>query len=198
MSSRDSEALVALWCDLDQRGAPVEADREVVEASRPLRATIAGFALAGGSDEEIYDACAALGRLIAQREGSPTLASATIDNAGEALGVRPAAWLAPGRAAVAEAFTRVVLERAQQEALRAWEFPRCAVLLPGGVIVIAAGFPSDDPELLADWAARIAKAAALKGVRQAFVSGPDAARAAVEDSLDVVGIEVARQAGSRT
>jgi hypothetical protein len=198
MSSRDPEALVAVWCNLDRRAALVEADREVVEASRPLRATIAGFALAGGSDEEIYDACAALGRLIAQRGGSPTLASATIDNAGEALGVRPAAWLAPGRAAVAEAFTRAVLERAHQEALHGWEFPRCAVLLPGGVIVIAAGFPSDDPELLADWAARIAKAAALKGVRQAFVSGPDAPRAAVEDALDVVGIEVARQAGSRT
>ena len=198
MNPSDSDALVAIWCELDRRSALAPADHEVVEASRPLRAVIAGFALAGGSDEEIYDACASLGRLIAQRGGSPTLASATIDHAGDALGVRPAAWLAPGRAALAEAFTRALLERAQQESMRGWEFPRCAVLLPGGVIVIAAGFPSEDSELLGEWAARIAKAAALRGVRQAFVSGPEAARTAVEEALDVVGIAVARQAGSRT
>jgi|SRR5579859_1015954 len=192
MTPRDSEALVAAWCDLDRGAALLEADREIVEVSRPLRAVIAGFALAGGSDEEIYDACASLGRLIAQRGGSPTLASATIDHAGDALGVRPAAWLAPGRAAVAEAFMRAVLERAHQETLRGWEFPRCAVVLPGGVLVVAAGFPSDDPELLAEWAARIARAAALQGIRQAFVSGADGARTAVEEAFDVVGIRIAK------
>jgi hypothetical protein len=192
MIPRDSEALVAAWCDLDRRAAVLEADREIVDASGPLRAVIAGFALAGGSDEEIYDACAALGRLIAQRGGSPTLAAVTVDHAGDALGVRPAAWLGPGRAAVAEGFTRALLERAQQDALQSWAFPRCVVALPGGVIAIAAGFPSDDPELLGEWAARVANAAALQGVRQAFVAGPAAARIAVEDALDVVGIEIAK------
>jgi hypothetical protein len=192
MTPRDSEALVAAWCDLDRRAAVLEADREIVDASRPLRAVIAGFALAGGLDEEIYDACASLGRLIAQRGGSPTLAALTVDHAGDALGVRPAAWLGPGRAAVAEGFTRALLERVQQDSLQSWAFPRCAVALPGGVVAIAAGFPSDDPELLGEWAARVAKAAALQGARQAFVAGPDAARAAVEEALDVVGIEIAK------
>jgi hypothetical protein len=191
MSPRDDEALVDAWCELDRGAAVLEADREIVDASRPLRAVIAGFALAGGSDEEIYDACASLGRLIAQRGGSSTLASATVDHAGDALGIRPASWLAPGRAAVVEGFTRELLERAHQDALRTWQFPRCAVALPGGVLAVAAGFPSDDPELVREWAAGIAKAAALQGIRQAFVSGPDESRAAVEDAFDVVGIRVA-------
>jgi hypothetical protein len=65
------------------------------------------------------------------------------------------------------------------------------VSLPGNVIAIAAGLPSDDPETIGEWAAHVAKAAALRGVRQAFVEGPDAARVAVEDALDVVGIEIA-------
>jgi hypothetical protein len=192
MTPHDPEALIAAWCDLDRRAAVAEADREIVDASGPVRAVIAGFALAGGSDEEIYDACAALGRFIAQRGGSPTLAAVTVDHAGDALGVRPAAWLGPGRAAVAEGFTRALLERAQQDALQSWAFPRCAVALPGGVIAIAAGFPSDDPELLGEWAARVANAAALQGARRAFVAGPVAARAAVEDALDVAGIEIAK------
>jgi hypothetical protein len=193
LSPRDSEALVAAWCDLDRRAAVLEADREILDASRSLRAVIAGFALAGGSDEEIYDACAALGRLIAQRGGSPTLASVTIDHAGDALGVRPAAWLASGRAAVAEGFTRTLLERMQQDTLESWDFPKCVVSLPSDVIAIAAGLPSDDPELVAEWAARIAKAAALQGTRQAYVQGPDGPRAAVEDALELVGIAIARR-----
>ncbi len=191
MSSPSSEALVAAWCDLDRAAAVLEADREIVDGSLSVRGVIAGFALAGGSDEEIYDACASLGRLIAQRGGSPTLAAVTIDHAGDALGGCPTGWLAPGRAAVVEGFTRALVERVEEDTLRSWDYPRCAVSLPGNVIAIAAGLPSEDPETLAEWAAQIAKAAALQGVRQAFVEGPHAARAAVEDALDVVGIQLA-------
>jgi hypothetical protein len=191
MSPHDSEAVATAWCHLDRAAAVREVDREIIDGSVSVRVVIAGFALAGGSDEEIYDACASLGRFIAQRGGSPTLAAVTIDHAGEALGGLPSAWLAPGRAAVVEGFTRALLERVREDALRSWDFPRCAVSLPGNVIAVAAGLPSDDPEMLAEWAARIAKAAALQGVRQAFVEGPEAAREAVEDAFDIVGIEIA-------
>jgi hypothetical protein len=198
MSLPDPETLVASWCDLDRRIVVGAADQEIILASVSLRADIARFALTGGTDEEIYDACASLGRLIAHRGGSPTLASATIDHAGDALGVRPAAWLAAGRAALLEGFTRALLERVQQDALSSWDFPRCAVALSDDTIAVAAGVPSDDPEILGEWAARVAKAAALQGVRKAFVAGPDGARAALEDAFDVVGIEVSAYAGSRT
>lgn len=198
MSLRDPETLVAAWCDLDRRTVVAAADLEIILTSGSLRTDIARFALTGGTDEEIYDACASLGRLIAHRGGSPTLASATIDHAGDALGVRPAAWLAPGRAALLEGFARALLERVEQDALRSWDFPRCAVALSGDTIAVAAGLPSNDPEILGEWAASVAKAAALRGVRQAYVSGPEGARAALEDAFDVVGIEVSTYAGSRT
>ena len=192
MTPPDPEALVAAWCDLDRRAAVAEADREIVDASGPVRAVIAGFALAGGSDEEIYDACAALGRLIAQRGGSPTLAAVTIDHAGDALGVRPAAWLGPGRAAVAEGFTRALLERrAAGRAAKLGRFPRCAVALPGDVIAIAAGLPSDDPETARRVGGARRQGRCAPGRPASLRRGPGAARAAVEDALDVVGIELA-------
>jgi hypothetical protein len=198
MSPRDPDRLVAAWCDLDRRSVVAADDEETILASSPLRGVIARFAIAGGTDEEIFDACSSLGRLIAQRGGSPTLASATIDHAGDALGEPAAAWLAAGRAALAEGFTRGLLERVQHDALRSWEFPRCVVPLSSDTIAVAAGLPSDDAEVLGEWAARVAKAAALQGVRQAYVSGPDAARRALEDAFDVVGIAVSTYAGSRT
>jgi len=198
----DRDARVAHWCELDLRGAVLASDRESVGASIALRALIVDFASAGGADEEIYDACALLGRLIAMQGGSPTLASLTVDNAGVALGARDAAWLAPARAALAEGFALALAEKAREDTLRTWAFPRCVVPLPDHAIAVAAGHPADDPEALAEWAARIAREAALHGVRRAFVAGSDAARAAVEEAFDVVGIAIARPpvdyAGSRT
>jgi hypothetical protein len=194
MPPPDLETLVAAWCDLDRRAVVAAADPGIIAASGPLRTVIARFALAGGTDEEIYDACASLGRFIAQRGGSPTLASATVDHAADALGVRPTAWIDAGRAALTEGFTRALLERVQQDALRSWDFPRCAVAITSDTIAVTAGLPSDDPEVVAEWAASVAKAAALQGVRRAIVTGPEAARVALEDALDVVGIKIATQA----
>lgn len=190
-TASDRETAVRAWCALDRARALVAADHEIAEGASALRAVILDFARAGGSDDEIYDACALLGRLIAQRGGSPTLASSTADNAAQALGEHEAPWLSDARAAVAEGFTLALADLARLDTLRTWDFPRCAVPLPGGAVAIAAGNPSDDPEVLAEWAARIAKEAAMRGVRRAYVAGSDAARAAVRDALDVVGIGIA-------
>ena len=61
--------------------------------------------------------------------GSPTLASATLDHAADVLDARSAAWLVPARAAVAEGFAAALVESAQLETMRTWEFPSCAVPL---------------------------------------------------------------------
>ncbi|HEX4628396.1 MAG TPA: hypothetical protein VH137_06350 [Gemmatimonadales bacterium] len=193
MTSTETDALVAAWCAHDDRSAVLPADHEVIEMSRSVRAMIADLAREAGADEELYDACAALGRLIASGGGSPTLASQTIDHAGEALGARGAPWLPAARGAVIEGFACTILERAREDAMHSWDFPKCVVSLSETRIAIAAGHPSDDPELLAEWAATIAKAAALQGVRRAFVSGPDPARTSVEDALAVVGIQLDRR-----
>ena len=47
--------------------------------------------------------------------------------------------------------------------------------------------PDDDAEAVADWAARVARAAAVRGVRKAFVAGPQTG--AIVEALLLAGIE---------
>jgi len=190
----DRDAVVAAWSERDRARAVLPADREIVEASGAVRALIVELVLAGGPEDELYDACAVLGRLVAQRAGSPTLASATLDHAAEALGARGAGatWLEAGRAAVAEGFAATLIEDARRESMRAWEFPACVVPLGQAALAIAASHPSDDDEVVAAWAARVAKSAALAGIRRSVVSGSERACAALVDALTLVGVEVHR------
>jgi hypothetical protein len=187
---RDRDALVAAWSAKDRARAVLPADREVVDASANIRALIVDLVLAGGPEDELYDAAAVLGRVIAQRRGSPTLASATLYHAADVLDARTAPWLVPARAAVAEGFAATLVEDAELQTMRTWEFPHCAVPLGQAGLAIAAGHPSDDEEVLGAWAARVAKAAALAGVRRAVLSGGERASAALIDALSLVGIEV--------
>lgn len=188
MTERDS--IVASWSDKDRKRAVLRADREFIDASGAVRTLIVDIVLASGHEDELFDACAVLGRLIAERAGSPTLASATLDHLADTLAMRDAAWLVPGRAAVAEGFAATIMEDARREAMRAWEFPSCAVPLGQAGLAFAAGHPSDDDEIVSAWAARVAKAAALAGARRAVVSGGERASAALIDALNLVGIEV--------
>lgn len=190
MNPADRDAVIAAWCARDRARCVLPADREIVDASGTVRALIVNLAVAGGPDDELYDACAVMGRLVAQRRGSPTLASATLDHACEALGGGSAPWLVPARAALAEGFAAALIEGVRAEDMRSWEFPACAVPLGEAAVAIAAGHPSDDDEVLAAWAARIARGAAAKGTRRAVVDGGERARAAVVDALALVGIEV--------
>jgi hypothetical protein len=187
---QDRDAIITAWSAKDRARAVLPADREIVDASAAVRALIVDLVLGGGPEDELYDACAVLGRLVAQRGGSPTLASVTLDHAADALDARTAPWLVPGRAAVAEGFAASIVEGARREAMEAWEFPNCAVPLGQAALAIAAGHPSDDDEVLAAWSARVGKAAALAGVRRAVVSGNERACAALVDALTLVGIEV--------
>jgi hypothetical protein len=183
-------ALVAAWSDRDRGTAPLPADREIIDASASVRTLIVDVALAGGPEDEFYDACAVLGRMVAQHGGSPTLASATLDHAAGVLGAHAAPWLAAGRAAVAEGFAAALVEMTRRDAMHAWEFPSCAVPLGKAALAVAAGHPSDDDEVLAAWAARVAKAAALAGARRVVLSGGERATRALLDALTLVGIEV--------
>jgi hypothetical protein len=131
-----------------------------------------------------------LGRLVAHQHGSPTLASATIDHACEALGAFEAPWRVGARAVVCEAFCATLCEMARAEVLNAWEFPRCAVAVDGDTIAIAAGHPVAEREVLEAWAARAAKSASHRGIRRALVSGPEGPRRAMMYALSVAGIDV--------
>jgi hypothetical protein len=186
----DRERLVSSWAEKDRARAVLRVDREIIDAAGSLRMLIVDLVLSGAPGDELFDACAMLGHLVAQREGSPTLASATMDNAAEALGTPAATWVPPARAAVAEGFAAALTEAVQTQAMLAWEFPNCAVRLGQAALAVAAGHPSDDEEVLAAWAARVAKSAALAGVRRAVVSGTARACAALLDAFGLVGIEV--------
>src|SRR5271166_4832541 len=190
MTETNRDAIVETWCAKDRARAVLPADRAIVDGSTAPRTLIIDLVLSGDPEDELYDACGVLGRLIAQRAGSPTLASATLDHAAEALGLPHATWLGPARAAVAEGFAGALIEEARRESAQAWEYPSCAVHLGDSGMAIAAGHPSDDDELLAAWAGRVAKAAALKGVRVATVAGNEASRSALIEALGLVGIEV--------
>jgi hypothetical protein len=206
----DREALVSAWSARDHARAVLRADHVIIDESVGARALVADLVLSetpgdgttaspperGRSMDELYDACAVIGRLIAQRGGSPTLASATIDGLCEVTGTRDAPWAAPARAAVAEGFAGTLVEGARRESMQAWEYPSCAVPLGQAAVAIAAGHPSDDDEVIAAWAARVAKAAALTGVRRAVVSGSERAKGAVVEACQLVGIEVQLRRGS--
>jgi hypothetical protein len=100
-----------------------------------------------------------------------------------------AAWVAPARAALAEAFVASREDATRAEAIARWEYPACIVGLQDATVAIAAGYPEEDVEALAAWASRVAHEAALAGVRRAFVSGSRAAEAALADALQVAGIQ---------
>lgn len=186
----NTEDVLRAWAEKDRARAVLPADREIVEASESPRALIVELAIAGGPEDELYDACLMWGRLVGQRGGSPTFASSTLDHAAEALGTRSAPWLPAARAAMAEGFVAAMVEDARREAMQSWEFPSCVVPLGEAALAIAAGHPSDDEEVVAAWAARVAKAAALSGIRRAVVAGGERARAALVDAFGLVGIEV--------
>jgi hypothetical protein len=183
-------AAVRAWCELDRRRAAWPSDSEVIDGSMALRALVVERANARATDpteDELFDACAILGRRIAHARGSVTLAAWTVDHAGEVLGTAGAEWVRPAAAAVAEGYVAEALEGARHDALAAWEFPGCVVPLGGDAIAIAASLPSDDPEAVGEWAARVAQAAAVRGVRKAFVAG--ARSAALVEALAIAGIQ---------
>ncbi len=187
----DRAAILSSWAEADRAIGLLPADRALIEAAGSLRALIVDLRLSRAEPDELFDACAALGRVIAAQGGSPSYASATLDGASAALGsdAGTASWLVPARAALMEAFATALAEAAHRDADQAWEFPRCAVPLGQAGLAVAAGLPSDDEEVIAAWAARVAKSAALSGIRRAVVSGSERACAALLDAFGIVGIE---------
>jgi hypothetical protein len=186
---RTLDEIVTAWGTRDHARALLPVDHEIIDLARSGRALVVELALAGASHRDLFHACASLGRLVAERGGSPTLAVSMIDGAREELG-DALAPLDAARAAMAEGFVSARIDTANAEAAARWEYPRCAVPLEGGAVAIAAGYPDDDGEALAAWAARAASAAAREGRRRAVISGTDAARHALADALSLAGIEV--------
>jgi hypothetical protein len=192
MTPAERDRCVAAWIAADVGSAVLSADRSVIEQSASVRALIVELASGGHGQDELFDACAVLGRLIAQHRGSPTLAALTIDHAASILGEGDAPWKSPARAAVVEGFAAALVDSTRREANAAWEFPRCVVPVGDRSIAVAAGYPGDDDQEASAWVDRVAKAAAMQGIKTAFVSGPEPLRRRMIEALVLTGVDVKR------
>jgi len=94
--------LVAAWSERDRAHSALRSDHEVIDSTAAARALVLELVLSYGASRDLFNACAVLGRLTAERGGSPTLATIALEGAHEAVGpTDDAAWLEPARAALA-------------------------------------------------------------------------------------------------
>jgi hypothetical protein len=182
--------LVDAWCARDAALAFLATDRAVIEATRQPRALIVERVRGGAPDADLFHACAMLGRLIGARGGSPSLASGTIDSAREVLAGLEGAAARGARGALAEGFVAARAEADFAAAAERWEYPGCVVPLEDANVAIAAGYPDEDEDALAAWAARVASAVARAGYRRAILAGGEKARAQLADALELAGVNV--------
>ncbi len=182
------ERLVAAWSARDHERALVPNDHLAVDATVAARALVVEH-MRRGAHADLFHACLVLGRLLAEHGGSPTLAAATMDGAIEVTGAH-GDWVISARAALAEGYGAARLEKVRRELLAAWDFPRCAIRIDKDTMAFAAGIPDEDLDVLGAWASRVAAAAQRATVRRAIVEGPEKARRALSDALDLAGIEV--------
>lgn len=185
------ERALSAWREHDVKGAIHPVDRDAIRATEAARALV--LELFAGPPRDLYNACARLGRLLADAGASPSLVACTIDGAANALDdlglAHDPSRLAPARASVAEGYVAAVREAERTDARRAWDYATCVVPVDAETVAIAAGYPADDGEALAEWTAMVAAKAARSGARVAIVAGPDATKRELADALRLVGIE---------
>jgi hypothetical protein len=194
----DEERALAAWREHDAKHALHGADRDAIGSTDAPRALVLELLARAGPGRDLYNACARLGRLLADAGASPSLAVATIDGAAHALSSLAIACdverLAPARASVAEGYFAVIVEGERAAARRVWDYPACAVRITKETVAIVAGYPADDGEGLADWSARVALAISREGYKHAVLAGSDAARTELGQALSLVGVELASSA----
>lgn len=196
MASDDlSKSMLSSWHEHAVARGLHALDRDAVIASEALRALVLeSFERAEAKPRDLFNACARLGRLLADAGASPSLAVTTIDGARCALtnaGLAPSlALVESARASLCEGYFAGVVEAERATARRAWEFPACTVQVDDETVAITAGYPDADHDALTEWADRVALAVSKKRFKRAVVSGPERARIELARALEITGIEV--------
>lgn len=192
MAFSDDPAILLAWADLDAARALHALDREVIRSTEAARSLVLDLFDRAAPARDLFNACARLGGLMAEAGASPSLAAQTIDCAEQALVAAKvsydAARIGAARASVLEGFVAAIRDAERAQSMHAWEYPSCAVALADGTVAIACGFPSDDAEAIAGWAARAASRLSKEKVRRVVLSGPERARAELESAVELVGI----------
>jgi hypothetical protein len=197
-SARVSRALAG-WVEADITRALHPIDRDVVRSTEAARSLVLDLFDPSAPARDLFNACARLGGLMAEAGASPSLAAGVIDTAVQALIDASVPYdrdrLGPARASVLEGFVAVVRDREHATALASWEYPRCVVPIDDGLVAIACGYPTEDAEALAAWAARVAGKLVKAKVRTVRVSGNAPAIAEIESAVTLVGITVSPKHG---
>ncbi len=180
--------MTAGWSKRDHARALVPEDHMAIDATHAARALVV-TRLLGDGHADLFHACLVLGRLIAEHGGTPTLAAATMDGAIEETGTT-GEWLVSARASLAEGYAAARIDKARVDAMKAWDFPRCAVRIDKVTMGFVAGPPDEDADALGEWAARVAVKAVRAKVRRARVDGGEKARLALVEALDLAGVEI--------
>lgn len=194
LSTEIAERALATWREHDAAHALHDPDRDAIRGTEAARSLVLELLARPGPGRDLYNACARLGRLLADAGASPSLAVATLDGAARALAevglASDGERLAPARASVAEGYFAVTIEGERVAARLAWEYPACAVRVAKDTVAIAAGFPADDREALADWSARVALSVSREGFKRAVLAGPATTREELGQALSLVGVEL--------
>lgn len=182
------------WVERDLEGALHAVDRAVVHAAEAARWLVLEHLAPAAPPRDLYSACARLGRLMAEAGASPSLAAGAIDGAVRALDDAGApldpSRLTAARASLLEGYVAAVRDAERAAARASWEWPACAAPLGDGVVAIACGFPSDDREELAGWAARVAGELVRSKIRRVLLSGAEPARTEIANAVALVGIAI--------
>jgi hypothetical protein len=193
------ERILAAWREHDVARAIHPTDRDAIRATEAARALV--LELFDRPARDLYNACALLGRLLADVGASPSLAVSTIDGLARALSDTRTAFddarISPARASVAEGYVSAVRDGERENANATWAYPACAVALDEETAAIAAGYP-DDGDGLSEWAAKVASKLSKAGTRTAIVAGNERARQELGEALELVGITVADRLPQRS
>ena len=197
---RDDRIVRALasWAEHDAARALHAVDRHVIRATEACRSLVLEHLGPAAPARDLFNACATLGRLMAEAGASPSLAAGTIDGAVRAIdacGARfDAARVGAARSSLFEGYVAALRDAERTASLAAWEWPACAVPLGEGIVAIACGFPSDDADALTAWAARVAGKLVKTKVRRVVLSGNQAAQAELGSAVELVGIAIVTEA----
>lgn len=192
---------IAAWAEHDAARALHAVDRDVIRATESARWLVAEHFAPAAPARDLFNACARLGGLMAEAGASPSLAAGTIDSAVRALEEAGAPFDAtrgaPARASLFEGYVAAVRDSERTSALASWEWPSCAVALGADLVAIACGYPSEDGDALAGWAARVAGRLVKAKIRRVILSGSEKARAELESAVELVGITVVTELPAR-
>lgn len=203
-ASETMATVVSAWAAHDAEHALHPTDQDVICATEAVRWLVLerfvgprGCPASGSvrtSERDLWSACARLGALTAEHGGSPSLAAIAIDGLVHALSTSgvpfDAGHVAAARASLVEGYVAGVRDAERSSAVARWEYPACSVPLAEDTVAVACGYPGDDGEALAGWAARIAKHLVKAKVRRVVLSGPDHVKGEVASAATLVGIEI--------